>query len=175
MRPEEELNSKPATPVTAPDAGGFLSPWDATVPTEIQLRPAIRLVGEPQTNGRPTPLRVCGYVFLISDIVKWMDSQQLIPELKGSPADRADKGWSYLVNILGPRGITCWLVRTHFLDEHGKPTKRKCTATSLILGSNETKEERLATRNMKKIELIHKVFKIPMGALGAPEWFVPAE
>ncbi|KJA26810.1 hypothetical protein HYPSUDRAFT_35969 [Hypholoma sublateritium FD-334 SS-4] len=135
----------------------------------------MRLIGEPQTNGRPTPLRVCGYVFRVSDVLHWMDSRNMFPELKGSPAARADRGWSYVVNTLGPRGISCWPVRTHFLDEHGNRTKWKCTSNSLILGSNETKKERLATRNMKKIELIHRVLGIPMGALGAPEWLIPVE
>ncbi|KJA26770.1 hypothetical protein HYPSUDRAFT_35916 [Hypholoma sublateritium FD-334 SS-4] len=175
IRPQDDLNSKDAPSVSTPATSAIPTPWNATEPTEIQLRSAMRLVGEPQTNGRPTPLRLCGYVFRQADILNWMDSRQLIPQLKGYPMDRSDKGWSYVVNTLGPHGISCLLVRTYFPDEYGNRTKSKCTAMSLILGSNETKKERIATRNMKKIELIHKVLNIPMGALGAPEWLIPAE
>ncbi|KJA26768.1 hypothetical protein HYPSUDRAFT_1030149 [Hypholoma sublateritium FD-334 SS-4] len=174
IRPQDELDLKGPPPDSIPEASGIPSPWNATEPTEIQLRSAMRLVGEPQTNGRPTPLLLCGYVFRQADILNWMDSRQLIPELKRSPMDRSDKGWSYVMNTLGPHGISCWLVRTYFPDEYGNRTKSKCTAMSLILGSNETKKDRIATRNMKKIELIHKVLNIPMGALGAPEWLIPA-
>ena len=151
------------------------SPWNATEPTEIRLPPAMRLLGEPLTNGRPTPFLVCGYVFRVTDIVNWMDSRKLLSKHNGSPSDRADKGWGCLVNTLAPRGVSCWLVRTHLNDHLGNRMKYPCTAKSLIIGSNETKEDRVATRNKKKIELIHKVLGIPIGALDAPEWLLPAK
>ncbi|KJA26811.1 hypothetical protein HYPSUDRAFT_212959 [Hypholoma sublateritium FD-334 SS-4] len=169
-RPQDKQPPSDITP-----AAGGISPWNATEPMEIQLRPSVRLVGEPQTNGTPTPLRVCGYIFRRSDILNWVESQQLIPELKDPSVDRAEMGWSYIIHSLGPRGITCWFVRTYLLDEHGKQTQWKCTAKSLILGTNETNKERLKARNMKKVELIHKILGLPMRALGPPEWLIPAE
>ena len=105
-----------------------------------------------------------------------MDSQQqLSSELEGPRADRVDRGWGYIINSLSPHGITCWFVRTYILDKFGNETTLRCSAKSLILGTNETKQERMKARNMKKIELIHKVLNLPMGTLGPPQWLVPAE
>ena len=135
----------------------------------------MRIVGEPQTNGLPTPLRVCGYVFRVADILNWMDSQQLNTKRKYSATDRAEWGWSYIMHSVMPHGITCWLVRSYILDEHGIETTIRCTAKSLILGTNETKQDRIGARSMKKIEKFHEVLNVPMGALGAPKWLVSAE
>ena len=136
----------------------------------------MRIVGEPQAkNGRPTPLRVCGYAFRRETILSWMDSQQILLERKGSPMDRADKGWGYIVNSLGPHGISCWMIYAYSFDEHGKRSKKRSATKGLILGTNETEDDRLETMDMTKIESIHEVLNIPMGALGAPYWFKPAE
>ncbi len=118
---------------------------------------------------------VCGYVFRVTDIVNWMDSQKLLSKPKGYPSDRADKCWGYLVNTSVPRGVSCWLVPTHLNDHLGNRMEYQCSAKSLIIGSNETKEDKLATRDVKKIKLIYKVLGIPMGVLGAPEWLLPAK
>ncbi len=104
-----------------------------------------------------------------------MEAQQLLPELKDDLVHRADTGWSYIMESVSSHGITCWHVRSYLLDKHGNETTIKCTAKSLILGTNETKRERLKARNMKNIELIHKVLGLPMGTLGPPQWLATVE
>ena len=173
-RPENEIISERAPADTTPVVVG-IKPWNATEPTEIQLPPSIRLVGERQSNGSLTPLRVCGYVFREADIENWMDSQQLMLELKTYAGERADRGWSLIMQSLIPHGIGCRLVRAYIIDEYGDETKWRCTSKSLIIGTNETKQDRIGARSMKKVEKIHKALNLPMGALGAPKWLKSAE
>lgn len=93
----------------------------------------------------------------------------------GPSFNRVDCGWGRIVNALYPHGIFYRLVWAPVIHRDGHPLKRKCSEMALILGSNETEKERAATRNMKKIEFIHRVLKIPMGALGPPLWYAPTE
>lgn len=109
------------------------------------------------------------------DILRWMDSEGLHLDFDGAPSTRADWGWGRIVNSLRPRGISFWLVRAPRVDYRGKLLKGKSTEKSLTLGTNETKKERAATRNLKKIDMIHKFLNLPMGALGPPLWYAPGE
>ena len=145
-RPENEINPGRASAGTTPAVVG-IKPWNATEPSEIQLLPSIRLVSERQSNGSLTPLRVCGYVFREADIENWMDSQQLMLELKTCAGERADRGWGLIMRSM-PYGIDCWLIRSHIIDEYGNETKWRCTAKSLIIGTNETKQDRIGARSM---------------------------
>ncbi|KJA26815.1 hypothetical protein HYPSUDRAFT_212962 [Hypholoma sublateritium FD-334 SS-4] len=172
IRSENNLDSEIYLFDTTPAYNGTPSAWNATEPVEIQLHRPVRLVGELQNNGKPAPLRLCGYVFRHDDIMSWMDSQGLLLNYKGPRSNREDCGWGHIVNQLGPLGVSCWFVRAPVIHKDGRQSRKgKCAEKSLILGSNETKKERAATRNMKKIELIHRVLRIPMGVLGPPLWY----
>ncbi|KJA26951.1 hypothetical protein HYPSUDRAFT_213060 [Hypholoma sublateritium FD-334 SS-4] len=177
MKPENDLRSHRTKYLsqTTPAYNGTPNAWNATEPVELQLHRSIHLVGERQDNGKLTPFKLCGYVFRRDDILSWMDSQELMVDYVGPSVNRIDCGWGGIVHALSPHGVFYRLVRAPVIHVDGHPSKkRKCAELALILGSNETKKERAATRNIKKIEWIHNILNVPMGVLGPPLWYAPA-